>query len=93
MIVFLVILGIVLYLSIAAASLGLIEASNRHRRIMQESATDEILAIFWPIFLLFFVFIFLPYDGAQKFHAWNIDRIARAKLKEKETKPEEGPYR
>lgn len=44
MIVFLVILGIVLYLSIAAASLGLIEASNRHRRIMQESATDEILA-------------------------------------------------
>lgn len=53
MIVFLVILGIALYLSIAAAS----------------------------------------YDGAQKFHAWNIDRIARAKLKEKETKPEEGPYR
>lgn len=91
MTVFLVILGVALYLSIAAGIMGFIEASNKHHKIV--GAADEMIAIFWPISLVFFVFLFLPYDGAQKLHAWNIDRIARAKLKEKEAKPEEGPYR
>jgi hypothetical protein len=61
--------------------------------LIKSGDMDEILVIFWPISLLFFVFLFLPYDGARQFHAWNIDRIARVKLKEEEAKPEEGPYR